>query len=120
MRTRMLLCEDTRREARAALSCAFAEATRMPGNLLAFERLHALIAAARRIVTEVAKHPDPPVAPRASPQHPIEATVTGLLLGRRLFEDGDMLLQLGLGLFLQDVGKLALPPAVAHKPAPLA
>jgi putative two-component system response regulator len=32
----------------------------------------------------------------------------------------DSLRELGTGLFLQDIGKLALPPSLVHKPGPLA
>ena len=32
----------------------------------------------------------------------------------------DVPAELGTGLFLQDIGKLALPPSLVHKPGPLA
>jgi hypothetical protein len=136
------LSQPTRAAARAALTRAFAEAARMPGNLLSFELLEDLTAAAERIVAEVEALPDAPYAfadacgPQAyNVEHSIDATVVGLLVGRHLFRTrgrldraGErrydaprgLLLQLGLGLFLQDIGKLALPPALVHKPGPLA
>ena len=135
------LSEATRQEARGAISRTFAEAKRMPGNLLSYELLDELRAAAERIVAEVEALPDAPwcFADTAGPdgytvEHPIDATVIGLLIGRHLFRTrgrldsagerhydapSGLLLQLGLGLFLQDIGKLALPPSIVHKPGPL-
>ena len=52
-------------------------------------------------------------------EHSIDATVVGLSIGRRLVPE-DALQELGTGLFLQDIGKLALPPSLVHKPGPLA
>jgi HD-GYP domain-containing protein (c-di-GMP phosphodiesterase class II) len=52
-------------------------------------------------------------------EHSIDSTVIGLLVGRRLVPE-EALEELGTGLFLQDIGKLALPPALVHKPGPLA
>ena len=45
--------------------------------------------------------------------------MVGLLAGRSLALADDALLELGLGLFLMDVGKLALPPAIVEKHGPL-
>jgi HD-GYP domain-containing protein (c-di-GMP phosphodiesterase class II) len=136
------LSPATRMEARAALTRTFAEAARMPGNLLSYERLDELTAAAKRIVAEVETLPDAPYAfadlcgPDAyAIEHAIDATVIGLLVGRHLFRTrgrldykgdrrydvpSDLLLQLGLGLFLQDIGKAALPPNIVYKSGPLA
>ena len=52
-------------------------------------------------------------------EHSIDATVLGLSIGRRLVPQ-DSLRELGTGLFLQDIGKLALSPSLVHKPGPLA
>ena len=52
-------------------------------------------------------------------EHSIDATALGLSIGRRLVPE-DSLPELGTGLFLQDIGKLALPPSLVHKPGPLA
>ena len=109
----------SRQAARSALSQAFADARRMPGNLLPYERLDELTGAARRIVDEVQRLPEAPYHFSGPADHPIDATVVGLLVGRRLDLSEDAMLQLGLGLFLQDIGKLALPPAIVHKDAPL-
>ena len=123
------LSADTRADARAVIARTFAEAARMPGNLLSYELLEELTGVAKRIVAEVESLPDAPYAfadgcgPGAyNVEHSIDATVVGLLVGRHLFrgrQSSDLLLQLGLGLFLQDIGKLALPPEIVHKPGPL-
>ena len=131
----------TRTDARGTIARTFAEAARMPGNLLSYELLDELTGVAKRIVAEVEAMPDAPYAfadvcgPEAyNVEHSIDATVVGLLVGRHLFRTrgrvdytgerrydvpSALLLQLGLGLFLQDIGKLALPPAIVHKPGPL-
>jgi hypothetical protein len=108
-----------RRTAMAALERASADGRSMPGNLLPHERLDDLTTAARRIVVEVERLPEAPYDLAGPVDHPIDATVVGLLVGRRLDLPGEALLQLGLGLFLQDIGKLALPPAIVDKPGPL-
>jgi hypothetical protein len=108
-----------RRTALVAFERATADARSMPGNLLPHERLDDLTAAARRIVAEVARLPEAPYDLAGPGDRAIDATVVGLLVGRRLGLPGDALLQLGLGLFLMDVGKLALPPAIVDKAGPL-
>jgi len=115
----------TRDRARAALARAFEEAAVMPGTLLPHEILAELRDVAGRIVDEVLAHDDDRIAPNsAGPalylvEHSIDATVLGLSIGRRLAPD-DSLRELGTGLFLQDIGKLALPPSLVHHPGPLA
>jgi HD-GYP domain-containing protein (c-di-GMP phosphodiesterase class II) len=123
----LALSDTTREAARAAVGRAFTDARRMPGDLLARERLEELTAAARAIVAEVERLPDAPFAfadlagaDAYRVEHSLDATVVGLLVGRRLGLESDMLLQLGQGLFLQDIGMLALPPSILHKPGPLA
>jgi HD-GYP domain-containing protein (c-di-GMP phosphodiesterase class II) len=91
----------------------------MPGNLLPHERLDDLTAAARRIVAEVKGLPEAPYDLTGTGDRPIDAAVIGLLVGRRLELPDETLLQLGLGLFLQDIGKLALPPSIVAKADPL-
>jgi HD-GYP domain-containing protein (c-di-GMP phosphodiesterase class II) len=120
--TPLPLSVGTRDHARAALARAFEEAAVMPGTLLPHEILEELTGVAHAIVHEVASAPD--FGDRAGPaaynlDHSINATVVGLLIGRRLVP-GDDLGDLGLGLFLQDIGKLALPPRLVHKEGPLA
>src|SRR5215211_1159616 len=123
----LALSDATREAARVAVGRAFADALSMPGDLLGCERLEELTTAARTIVAEVERLPEAPFAfadlacADAYPvEHSIDATVIGVLIGRRLGLDREALLQLGLGLFMQDIGKLALPPSIVYKPGPLA
>jgi HD-GYP domain-containing protein (c-di-GMP phosphodiesterase class II) len=116
----------TRDDARAALARAFEEAAVMPGTLLPHEILAELTGVAARIVDEVLASGDVDLltGDSAGPalyivEHSIEATVLGLSIGRKLVPEAS-LLELGTGLFLQDIGKLALPTNIVHKPGPLA
>jgi hypothetical protein len=128
--TPLPLSVGTRDHARAALARAFEEAAVMPGTLLPHEILTELTSVAHDIVHEVTSAPDDAYGfgfdfgERAGPaayniEHSINTTVIGLLVGRRLVQ-GEALEVLGLGLFLQDIGKLALPPRLVHKEGPLA
>jgi HD-GYP domain-containing protein (c-di-GMP phosphodiesterase class II) len=123
--TALSLSLATRNHARAALARAFEEAAVMPGILLPHELLTELTEVAGRIVDEVVAQGDHALAGNcAEPalylvEHSIEATVLGLSIGRRLVPQ-DALGELGTGLFLQDIGKLALPPSLVHHPGPLA
>jgi HD-GYP domain-containing protein (c-di-GMP phosphodiesterase class II) len=116
----------TRDDARAALARAFEEAAVMPGTLLPHEILTELTDVAGRIVEEVltCEAADALARDSAGPalylvEHSIDATVVGLSVGRRLVPE-DSMRELGTGLFLQDIGKLALPPSLVHHPGPLA
>jgi HD-GYP domain-containing protein (c-di-GMP phosphodiesterase class II) len=116
----------TRDDARAALARAFEEAAVMPGTLLPHEILAELTRAAHQIVEDVlsCEHAAGLVGNGAGPalylvEHSIDATVLGLLTARSLVPR-DSLDQLGTGLFLQDIGKLAMPPSLVLKPGPLA
>ena len=98
----------------------------MPGTLLPHEILMELTDAAGRIVDEVLASEDEYllIGGRAGPalyivEHSIDTTVLGLSIGRTLVAE-DSLRELGTGLFLQDIGKLAMPPSLVHKPGPLA
>jgi len=120
------LSHRTRDDARAALARAFEEAATMPGTLLPLETLGELTEMAGRIHDEVMRldHADIAFGNDMPPwayivEHSIDATVAGLLVGRRLLDDA-ALPDLATGLFLQDIGKLALPESVVQKPGPLA
>jgi HD-GYP domain-containing protein (c-di-GMP phosphodiesterase class II) len=135
------LSERTRAQARAAVTRTFADAARMPGNLLAHDCLDDLMDAAKKIVEEISGlgegsfgFADLAGAESYNVEHSIDVTIVGLLVGRRLFRTrggldfagerrydvpDDLLAQLGTGLFLQDIGKLALSPHLVHKPGPL-
>src|SRR4051794_4501736 len=126
VQTPLPLSLQTRDQARAALARAFEEAAVMPGTLLPHEILNELTDVAGRIVEEVlaCKDGDALAGDGAGPalyivEHSVDATVLGLSIGRRLLPE-DSLRELGAGLFLQDIGKLALPPSLVHKPGPLA
>jgi HD-GYP domain-containing protein (c-di-GMP phosphodiesterase class II) len=115
----------TRYDARAALARAFEEAAVMPGTLLPHEILTELTDVARRIVEEVLGSDGEGFDTNGTGpalyivEHSLDASVLGLLIGQRLVPE-DSLEELGAGLFLQDIGKLALPPSLVHKPGPLA
>jgi HD-GYP domain-containing protein (c-di-GMP phosphodiesterase class II) len=119
------LAVRTRDRARLALARAFEEAATMPGTLLPLELLEELTQVAGEIVAETLDAGDAALPiDRSEPwayivEHAIDATVVGTLVGRRLLPE-DALAELGLGLFLQDIGMLALPEAIVQKPGPLA
>jgi HD-GYP domain-containing protein (c-di-GMP phosphodiesterase class II) len=123
--TPLPLSFTTRNQARAALARAFEEAAVMPGILLPHEILTELTDVAGCIMDEVVAQGDHALAGNcAEPalylvEHSIEATILGLSIGRRLVPH-DALEELGTGLFLQDIGKLALPPSLVHHPGQLA
>jgi HD-GYP domain-containing protein (c-di-GMP phosphodiesterase class II) len=115
----------TRDDARAALARAFEEAATMPGALLPPEMLAELTDMAGRILQEVLQLDDREVEfGNGKPawayivEHSIDATVAGVLVGRRLLP-ADELPPLATGLFLQDIGKLALPERIVQKPGAL-
>jgi HD-GYP domain-containing protein (c-di-GMP phosphodiesterase class II) len=122
--TPLALSLATRDQARAALARAFEEAAVMPGTLLPHEILTDLTAMAGRILDEVltSENGDPLAGDAVGPalylvEHSIDATVLGVSIGRRLVP-GDALEELSTGLFLQDIGKLALPPRLVYNPGP--
>jgi HD-GYP domain-containing protein (c-di-GMP phosphodiesterase class II) len=116
----------TRDDARAALARAFEEAATMPGTLLPHETLDHLAEMAGRIHDEVMRLDDADIAfGNGMPpwayivEHSIDVTVAGLVVGRRLLDEAK-LPHLATGLFLLDIGKLALPECIVQKPGPLA
>jgi HD-GYP domain-containing protein (c-di-GMP phosphodiesterase class II) len=124
--TPQALSAHTRDHARAVLARAYDEAATMPGTLLPNEILTDLRYMAWRILADVVDKEDGVFlaengsrAHAYNLDHPIDATVVGLLIGRKLVPQ-EALEELGAGLFLQDIGKLALPPRLVHKEGPLA
>jgi hypothetical protein len=120
------LSPRTRDDARAALARAFEEAATMPGTLLPHETLDELTEMAGRIHDEVMRLDDGDIGfGNGMPpwgyivEHNIDATIAGLVVGRRLLDEAS-LRDLATGLFLQDIGKLALPETIVQKPGPLA
>jgi len=124
--TPQALSADTRDRARAALARAFGEAATMPGTLLPPEVVAELTDAAGQILKQVLRQEDRALSlgngsrpEDYNVEHSIDATVVGLLIGRKLVSQ-DALEELSTGLFLQDIGKLGLPPRLVHKEGPLA
>jgi HD-GYP domain-containing protein (c-di-GMP phosphodiesterase class II) len=119
------LAVRTRDRARLALARAFEEAATMPGTLLPLELLEELTDVAGGIVAETLDAGDAAMpVDRSEPwayivEHAIDATIVGTLVARRLVPE-EALAEVGLGLFLQDIGMLALPEAIVQKPGALA
>jgi len=114
---------DTRRRARAALTLAYDEARRMPGNLLPPECVGELFGAAQAIVDEVGARPVVAPLPAPAPdraEQTIDATVVGVAVGTQVLDGSDELTDLGTGLLVKDIGELALPPRLVEKPDQLA
>jgi HD-GYP domain-containing protein (c-di-GMP phosphodiesterase class II) len=133
--------DETRQEARAALDRALNKAHPRLDRPLPDESMTDLQRVAGLIAAEVANSGDAAVAlgDLASAdvytmEHSINVTVAGLLIARRLFRErgrvdfrGERafdrqehhLTQLGVGLMLHDVGKLAVPISVLNKPGAL-
>ena len=98
----------------------------MPGTLLPHEMLDELTEMAGRIHDEVMRLDDADIVfGNGMPawgyivEHPIDATVAGLVVGRRLLDEA-ALRDLATGLFLQDIGMLVLPESIVQKPGSLA
>ena len=136
-----ILSERTRQEATSALAQAFraaptvfgGEKTRMAPQLVEeLERIAAMIAGdVSDCGDAVLALADLASADLYTLQHSIDVTALGLLLGQRVFREkgwidyrgqrsyehiDKKLAQLGLGLLLHDIGKLAIPSAVLNKP----
>lgn len=135
--------EKTRNEARQALDQAFKEVPAMVanGSAIAAERMRELTDVASRIAEDVAAVgeaalalSDLAAADDYTMEHSIDVTVTGLLVARHMWETrgrvdwrgertydrfDQHMTQLGIGLFLHDIGKLAVPRDILHKPGKL-
>jgi HD-GYP domain-containing protein (c-di-GMP phosphodiesterase class II) len=135
--------DSTRAEARGALSRALKE---MPGRAakgeaISDKRMSELMDVAALISDEVARVGEAAIAlsdlsaaDNYTMEHSIDVTVAGLLVardhwekkgridwrGERTWDRFDQhLTQLGIGLFLHDIGKLAVPATILHKPGKL-
>src|SRR5690606_5962662 len=135
------LSEETRREAREALDRALAESGAKLDGPLPEKHVDGLRRVAAQIAAEAAGSGDAALAladlagaDAYTLEHSIDVTVVGLLIGNRLFRErgridfrGERsfdrieqhLTQLGVGLILHDVGKLAVPAKVLNKPGRL-
>jgi HD-GYP domain-containing protein (c-di-GMP phosphodiesterase class II) len=137
------LSDRTRREARGALTNAFkaAPSVAASGGTFSESQMKELFDVAAKIASEVAAVGDAALAladlaaaDSYTMEHTIDVTVIGLLIARHQFVSrgrvdwrGERsydrlehhLTQLGVGLFLHDIGKLAIPAGVLHKPGKL-
>ena len=136
-----ILSERTRQEATSALAQAFRAAPTVFGGgktQMAPQLVEELERIANLIASDVADCGDAvlALADLASSdlytlQHSIDVTALGLLIGQRVFREKGWidfrgqrsydniekkLAQLGLGLLLHDIGKLAIPQQVLNKP----
>ena len=134
---------ETRAHATKVLSVLHAETKEAvaAGRTLDPESTDDLSDVVDHILQEVEEHDDKAVvlddlcgASAYDLQHSIDVTALGLLIGRRLIiEHGwlnykgerqddrheERLFRLGMGLILHDIGKLALPQSILHKPGRL-
>jgi HD-GYP domain-containing protein (c-di-GMP phosphodiesterase class II) len=137
------VADSTRAEARGALTRALKE---MPGlaakgEAISDKRMTELMDIAAVISDEVSRIGEAAIAlsdlaaaDNYTMEHSIDVTVVGLLIardhwekkgrvdwrGERTWDRFDQhLTQLGIGLFLHDIGKLAVPANILHKPGKL-
>jgi len=138
------LHEETRRKAAVALETAFAHvkpATQATPAAVTQETVDSLKSIAELIAAEIAASPDAAIAisdlaaaDSYTLQHSLDTTAVGVLLahrhflrngwidwtGRRRFDRLESrLVLIGTGLLLHDIGKLAIPLEILHKPGPL-
>jgi HD-GYP domain-containing protein (c-di-GMP phosphodiesterase class II) len=137
------LSDRTRSEARSALQDAFraAPAVIAGGGTFSNEQMRDFTDVVEQIAAEISSVGDASLAlsdlaasDAYTMEHTIDVTVVGLLVARHLFQTrgrvdwrGERsydrldhhLTQLGVGLFLHDIGKLAIPAGILHKPGPL-
>jgi HD-GYP domain-containing protein (c-di-GMP phosphodiesterase class II) len=137
------ISDRTRDEARASLGRALAEVPSLAadGEAISDKRMSELLDVTRLIAGEVAGVGDAAVAlsdlaaaDNYVMEHTIDVTVTGMLVARHMWDTQgrvdwrgertwnrfqEHLTQLGIGLFLHDIGKLAIPAHILHKPGPL-
>jgi len=138
-----LVSDETRAVATRAVASAYEEATRtvVSGQPLGEQTLGALASVVERILLEIESMggaalalADLCVADAYTFQHSVDVTALGLLIGRKiLYERGwldykgqrqftrfdERLYQLGMGLLLHDIGKLAIPMEILRKPGKL-
>ncbi|HEY6779808.1 MAG TPA: HD-GYP domain-containing protein [Thermoleophilaceae bacterium] len=137
------LSDRTRSEARSALNSAFKAAPSVAAGSGTFsnEQMRDFHDVVEKIASEISSVGDAALAlsdlaasDAYTMEHTIDVTVVGLLIARHLFQTrgrvdwrGERsydridhhLTQLGVGLFLHDIGKLAIPAGILHKPGKL-
>jgi HD-GYP domain-containing protein (c-di-GMP phosphodiesterase class II) len=138
-----LVSEETRTVATRAVATAYKAATEtvVSGQPVGERMLSSLATVVERILLEIADTggaalalADLSAADSYTFQHSVDVTALGLLIGQRMLHDhgwvdytgrrrftrfDERLLQLGLGLLLHDIGKLAIPHELLHKPGRL-
>jgi HD-GYP domain-containing protein (c-di-GMP phosphodiesterase class II) len=138
-----VVSDETRLHATRAVAGAYEEAKRSltAGRPLGKAATDSLSAIVERILADIADSGgtalvlvDLSAADAYTFQHSIDVTALGLLIGQRLFSEsgwldhrgerqfarrGERLQRLGMGLLLHDIGKLAIPPPILHKPGRL-
>ncbi|MFA5908421.1 MAG: HD-GYP domain-containing protein [Vicinamibacterales bacterium] len=138
-----MVAEATKQKARGAIADALREAseTLATGGTLSRDTVRDMRGVAELIVGDVEQNvhsalalSDLANADSYTLKHSLAVTTLGLVLGSRVMRkygwtDGDghrrfdgiedRLLELGVGLLLHDIGKLAVPPEILRKPGPL-
>ncbi len=138
-----MVAEATKQKARGAIADALREAseTLATGGTLSGDTVREMRGVAELIVGDVEQNvhsalalSDLANADSYTLKHSLAVTTLGLVLGSRVMRkygwtDGDgrrrfdgiehRLLELGVGLLLHDIGKLAVPPGILRKPGPL-
>ena len=137
------LSDEVRSQTTRAVASAYesAKETIVTGQAYSERTLTALTSVVERILLELEQTGEAAVAladlcsaDAYTFQHSVDVTTLGLLIGRQMLHErgwvdyrgrrqynrfDERLYQLGLGLLLHDIGKLAIPADVLHKPGPL-
>jgi HD-GYP domain-containing protein (c-di-GMP phosphodiesterase class II) len=137
------LSDEVRNQTTQAVADAYesAKETIVTGQAYSERTLNALSSVVERILLELEQTgqaalalADLCTADAYTFQHSVDVTTLGLLIGRQILHErgwvdyrgrrqfdrfDERLYHLGLGLLLHDIGKLAIPADVLHKPGPL-
>jgi len=137
------LSDEVRSQTTRAVASAYesAKETIVTGQAYSERTLSALSSVVERILLELEQTGEAAVAladlcsaDAYTFQHSVDVTTLGLLIGRQMLHEhgwldyrgrrqhnrfDERLYHLGLGLLLHDIGKLAIPADVLHKPGPL-
>ncbi len=138
-----MLREETRHRAVSAIRSAFQDVSQslVQGGALPADTIRKMTAVAELIGRDIADNAQSALAlndlanaDSYTMKHSLAVTALGLALGiramrrygwtdhrgaRRFDQVEQRLSQLGVGLLLHDIGKLAVPPEILHKPGPL-